>query len=131
MAKNEVELNTGDYTYLVPEDGLDLVDENNILSEFDVAPGGGYAFDIEMCIRDRRYTVAAAQQASFYQLPKFLFAEPYLSGLSNDGKILYALLRDRHSLSLKNGWVNNNNEIFILYSRDVYKRQVHINCKDP
>ncbi len=64
-----------------------------------------------------RYTVAAAQQASFYQLPKFLFAEPYLSGLSNDGKILYALLRDRHSLSLKNGWVNNNNEIFILYSR--------------
>ena len=64
-----------------------------------------------------RYTVAAAQQSLFYQLPKFLFAEPYLSGLSNDGKILYALLRDRHSLSLKNGWFNNNNEIFILYSR--------------
>ena len=64
-----------------------------------------------------RYTVAAAQQALFYQLPKFLFAEPYLSGLSNDGKILYALLRDRHSLSLKNGWVNSNNEIFILYTR--------------
>ena len=47
MAKNEVELNTGNYTYLVPETGLDLVDENNILPEFDVADGGGYAFSID------------------------------------------------------------------------------------
>lgn len=47
MAKNEIAFNTGEYTYLVPEDGLDLVDENNVLSEFDVAPGGGYAFEID------------------------------------------------------------------------------------
>lgn len=64
-----------------------------------------------------RYTIAAVQQAQYYQLPKFLFKEPYLSALSNDAKVLYALLRSRHDLSVKNGWYNEKKEVFMVFTR--------------
>ncbi|MBE0451515.1 MAG: replication initiator protein A [Clostridia bacterium] len=52
----------------------------------------------------------------FYQLPKFLFEEPF-SKLSNDSKVLYALLRDRFNLSLTNNWINDKGEVYLLYTR--------------
>jgi hypothetical protein len=42
--------------------------------------------------------------AAFYQLPKPLFTEEKYQVLSTDAKMLYALMRDRFRLSLKNNW---------------------------
>jgi hypothetical protein len=50
-------------------------------------------------------------------MPKFLFDGEMKSELSNDAKVLYSLLRNRHELSLANGWVNKNNEVYIIFSR--------------
>jgi DNA-binding transcriptional ArsR family regulator len=46
---------------------------------------------------------------AYYQLPKFLF-EGELEHLSNDARVLYALLRDRHDLllSIKNDLAGAN-----------------------
>ena len=64
-----------------------------------------------------RYTKDHLTQSLFYQLPKFLFVEPLKSTLSNDAKILYSLLRDRHSLSLANGWCNSRGEVYLICTR--------------
>ena len=64
-----------------------------------------------------RYTKDHLTQSLFYQLPKFLFVEPLKSTLSNDAKILYSLLRDRHSLSLANGWFNSRGEVYLICTR--------------
>lgn len=73
---------------------------------------------MQMQTNDRvRYTVAEVQRSIFYQLPKFLFEEEF-KGLSNDAKILYALLLNNHELSIKNKWFNANGEIYITFSRE-------------
>jgi len=63
-----------------------------------------------------RYTAAEVQRNTFYQMPKFLFEDEFKS-LSNDARMLYSLLRDRHELSFKNQWFNEDDEIYLIYSR--------------
>jgi len=65
----------------------------------------------------KRYTINDVNSNRFYQLPKFLF-EAEFKNLSNDAKVLYALLRDRHELSLQNNWINEKNEVYLIYTRE-------------
>ena len=65
----------------------------------------------------KRYKVSDVVRDRFYQMPKFLF-EGELKGLSNDARVLYALLKDRHELSLKNQWINNKGEVYLIYARE-------------
>ncbi|MBM7562526.1 replication initiator protein A [Fusibacter tunisiensis] len=60
----------------------------------------------------------SAQKISnqFLQLPRCLF-DSYYSSLSNNAKILYAILKDRLSLSEKNGWKDERGETYIVYTR--------------
>jgi len=51
---------------------------------------------------------------SFYRIPKALFQEPRFQSLSTDAKILYGILLDRMSLSVKNGWLDKQNRVFII-----------------
>jgi len=64
-----------------------------------------------------RYTLDEVQRNTFYQLPKFLFADEFRE-LSNDARILYSLMRERHELSIKNKWLNENQEVYIIFSRE-------------
>ena len=45
---------------------------------------------------------AEADLFSFYRIPKALFIDDYFKNLSSDAKILYGLMLDRMSLSIKN-----------------------------
>lgn len=65
-----------------------------------------------------RYTTTDIARGRFYQMPKFLFDGELKKGLSNDAKVLYSLLKDRHELSLQNNWVNENNEVYLIYTRE-------------
>lgn len=51
---------------------------------------------------------AQAEQFSFYRIPKALFTEPNFRELSTDAKVLYGILLDRMSLSLKNQWLDGD-----------------------
>lgn len=42
-----------------------------------------------------------AEQFAFYRIPKQLFTNPAFSKLSSDAKVLYGLMLDRMSLSIK------------------------------
>ena len=60
---------------------------------------------------------AQAEQFSFYRIPKALFTEPNFRELSTDAKVLYGILLDRMSLSLKNQWLDAQNKVYItVYS---------------
>jgi len=58
----------------------------------------------------------AGELFSFYRIPKALFQEPRFQSLSTDAKTLYGILLDRMSLSVKNGWLDEQNRVFILFT---------------
>ena len=57
-----------------------------------------------------------ADQFSFYRIPKALFTDSYFRNLSSDAKILYGLMLDRMSLSIKNQWFDDKNRAYIYFS---------------
>ena len=57
-----------------------------------------------------------ADQYSFYRIPKALFQNDYFRNLSSDAKILYGLMLDRMSLSIKNQWFDEKNRAYIYFS---------------
>lgn len=59
---------------------------------------------------------AQAEQFSFYRIPKALFTEPNFRELSTDAKVLYGILLDRMSLSLKNQWIDAQNKVYIIFT---------------
>lgn len=65
----------------------------------------------------KRYTLENIKVNLFYQIPKFLFEDEF-KNLSNDSKILYALLKDKHEESIENNWINENNEVYLEYTRN-------------
>ena len=57
-----------------------------------------------------------ADQYSFYKIPKFLFTEEYFKKVSVEAKVLYGLMLDRMSLSMKNQWFDTEGRAYIYYS---------------
>lgn len=57
-----------------------------------------------------------AEQFAFYQVPKFLFKDERFKKLSSDAKILYGIMLDRMSLSVKNRWFDEYNRVYIYYT---------------
>lgn len=65
----------------------------------------------------KRITAQDIIQADFYQMPKFLFHEQF-DNISNDAIVLYSLLKDRFQLSVKNNWVNDCGEVYLIFTRE-------------
>ena len=61
------------------------------------------------------YHMHEADQYSFYKIPKQLFTDDRFSALSDAAKTLYAVLLDRMELSRRNGWVDKNDHVYIIY----------------
>ena len=58
----------------------------------------------------------AGELFSFYRIPKALFQEQRFQSLSTDAKTLYGILLDRMSLSVKNGWLDKQGRVFIIFT---------------
>lgn len=69
-----------------------------------------------------------AELHSFYRIPKLLFTSDYFQKLSTDAKVLYGLMLDRMSLSLRNKWLDAEKRVFIYFSLEDTKKM--LNCKD-
>lgn len=57
-----------------------------------------------------------AEFFSFYRIPKVLITDKRFQKLSCEAKLLYGLLIDRMSLSLKNQWLDDQNRVYIYYT---------------
>ena len=61
------------------------------------------------------YYGAEAEQFSFIRIPKLLLSDPKFMDLSYGAILTYGFLLDRMSLSMKNGWHDENNRVYIRY----------------
>lgn len=64
---------------------------------------------------------------SFYQVPKVLFQDQHFHEITMEGKILYAVLLDRMSLSVANGWKDELRRVYIIFTvEDLMLSLIHI-----
>lgn len=62
---------------------------------------------------------------TFYRVPKVLFTNERFWNISADAKMLYGILLDRMSLSAKNGWIDKNGRVYIIFTKlKVYKTDI-------
>ncbi|AKL93514.1 hypothetical protein AYP1020_p59 (plasmid) [Staphylococcus capitis subsp. capitis] len=62
------------------------------------------------------FTITEQYRERFYQLPKVFFTDDNYKKMSNDAKISYAILKDRLELSIQNNWVDNDGNIYFIYT---------------
>ena len=67
-----------------------------------------------------------AEQYSFYRVPKVLFTAECFKSLSCEAKVLYGLMLDRMSLSIKNRWFDEEDRVYIIFT--VEEIAVLLNC---
>ena len=61
------------------------------------------------------YRGMEAEQYTFYRIPKLLFTAECFKSLSCEAKVLYGLLLDRMSLSIKNRWFDEEDRVYIIF----------------
>lgn len=66
----------------------------------------------------------------YYQIPQELFVnEKYKNKLNSDSKILYAFLLDRLSLSQKNHWIDEDNNVYLIFTREEVQEKLNLSDK--
>ena len=66
-----------------------------------------------------------SEQFTFYRIPKLLVTDERFQGLSTDAKLLYGLMLDRMSLSLKNGWLDEQGRVYIYFPAEKIMSVLH------
>lgn len=69
-----------------------------------------------------------SQQFAFYRIPKVLFTDNRFQKISTEGKVLYGLLLDRVSLSRKNGWIDEEGRVYIIFTLNAIRQAM--NCAE-
>ena len=62
------------------------------------------------------YYGTEAERFSFFRIPRVLIQDPKFKQVSTDAKLLYGLMLERMSLSMKNGWLDEENRVYIIYT---------------
>ena len=57
-----------------------------------------------------------SERLNFITIPKLLLKDERFKNISSEAKILYGCLLDRNSLSQKNGWVDEKNRVYVIYT---------------
>ncbi|WKB49866.1 replication initiator protein A (plasmid) [Lactococcus lactis subsp. lactis] len=55
---------------------------------------------------------------TYYQLPKVLFSNIKYKKISNDAKVAYALLKDRFNYSVQNNWVDEDDNLYFIFTNE-------------
>ncbi len=71
------------------------------------------------------YSPEMIMQLEFYQFPKWLL----MMNLNSDSKLLYMILLDRYKLSIKNGWIDKANRVYMIYTRSEAMKMLGIGNK--
>ena len=71
---------------------------------------------------------AQSQQFAFYRIPKVLFTDNRFQKISTEGKVLYGLLLDRVSLSMENGWIDDEGRVYIIFTLTTIRQAM--NCAE-
>lgn len=75
------------------------------------------------------YKVNEVLENVFYQIPKELFTNPAYNNLDSNSILLYGLLLDRLSVSMKNKWIDKDGNIYLIYSRKEAQKMLKLSDK--
>ena len=75
------------------------------------------------------YKINEVRSIQHYQVPKVLFKHPFYEELTNDTRLAYSILLDRLELSRQNNWVNENDEVYIIYTRGEMGKELNVGSK--
>ena len=67
-----------------------------------------------------------AEESSFVRVPKILLKHEAFQKISAEAKLLYCLLLDRTGISLRNGWKDKQDRVYIIFT--VAEIQERMNC---
>lgn len=67
---------------------------------------------------ERTYRISDVVKEDFLRFPLSLLANPKYREISLEAKFIYTLLLNRLTLSQKNGWINEDNEVYLIYTRE-------------
>jgi DNA replication protein DnaD len=65
-----------------------------------------------------RYKFNEVNNNTFLKLDIELFVNDVYRNLSNDARVLYSIILNRMELSRENKWINENGEVYLLFSRE-------------
>lgn len=71
-----------------------------------------------------KFTVKSPS-ASYIPLPRFLLLDEEFQCISNDAKVLYALLLDRASISRQNGYTDPDGTIRLYFTVEQVQKKLH------
>lgn len=71
------------------------------------------------------YYGRAGEQYAFFRIPKLLLTDERFAEVSTDAKLLYGLLLDRMELSYRNGWIDEQNRVFIIFTAEEVMSTLH------
>lgn len=74
------------------------------------------------------YKSREVYREKYYQMPKVFFTNPLYKNLSNDAKIAYMLLKDRFDYSVQNEWVDQNDNIYFIFT--ISELMNLLNCRE-
>lgn len=77
---------------------------------------GSYFFREDKIMALQYFYGSQSEQFSFYRIPKVLFTDEKYRGISMEAKVLYGLMLDRMSLSRENGWTDDQDRVYIIFS---------------
>lgn len=67
---------------------------------------------------ERTYRVSDVVNEEFMRFPLTLLANPKYRDMSLEAKFIYSLLLNRLTLSQKNNWINEDKEVYLIYTRE-------------
>lgn len=74
-------------------------------------------------------TLTEVQSFHHMQMPRWLFFDERYSDLSLEAKVAYTFIFNRYQLSRLHGWVNDQGEVFIIYTRQALAREMQISYR--
>ena len=66
---------------------------------------------------------------AFYQFPQWLLKEEPYNNLGDKAKLMYMLLFDRRTLSIKNKWYDGDGQIYMYFTNKQFMEE--LNCSEP
>lgn len=78
---------------------------------------------------ERTYRISDVVNEDFLRFPLTLLANPKYRTMSLEAKFIYSLLLNRLTLSQKNGWINKDNEVYLIYTREEASETLNISYK--
>ena len=65
---------------------------------------------------------------AFYQFPQWLLKEEPYKNLGDKAKLMYMLLFDRRTLSIKNKWYDDDGQIYLYFTNEQFMKE--LNCSE-